>query len=67
MKFQLKSVEQLHEQARLELEKQTHERTQERTETNAQIAELIAKLVEHKFFISLFSKKMFPFLIIDNN
>jgi len=42
---QLKLVEQLHEQARIELNKQIHERTQENTETKAYILELTTKLV----------------------
>ncbi|CAF1438078.1 unnamed protein product [Rotaria sordida] len=44
LQSQLKLVEQLHEQARIELNKQIHERTQENAETTAQIVELTTKL-----------------------
>jgi hypothetical protein len=45
----LKLVEQLHEQARMELNKQIHERTQENAETTAHIIELTTKLVRQTF------------------
>jgi hypothetical protein len=42
---QLKLIEQLHEQARIELNKQIHERTQEKAETAAHILELTTAIV----------------------
>jgi hypothetical protein len=47
----LKLVEQLHEQARMELNKQIHERTQENAETTAHIIELTTKLVRQSFLL----------------
>jgi len=44
LQSQLKLVEQLHEQARIELNKQIHERTQENAETTSHIVELTSKL-----------------------
>jgi hypothetical protein len=41
----LKLIEQLHEQARIELNKQIHERTQEKAETAARILELTTAIV----------------------
>ncbi len=46
---QLKLVEQLHEQARMELNKQIHERTQENTDSTNHILELTTKLVGEIF------------------
>lgn len=48
---QLKLVEQLHEQARTELNKQIHERTQENTQATAHIVELTTKNVKKNFLI----------------
>ncbi|CAF4101460.1 unnamed protein product [Rotaria sp. Silwood2] len=44
LQSQLKLIQQLHEQARIELNKQIQERTQENAETTAQIFELTTKL-----------------------
>jgi hypothetical protein len=54
----LKLVEQLHEQARTELNQQIHERTQEKVETTSHIVELTTKFVRQIsrfFFIIKFS------------
>jgi hypothetical protein len=46
----LKLTEQLHEQARIELNKQIHERTQENAETSAHIRELTTKIVKQNIY-----------------
>ena len=60
MQSQLKLVEQLHQQARQELDKHIHERTQEKSQATTQIVELTSKIV-NTYIVSLVSKSNFVF------
>jgi hypothetical protein len=57
----LKLVEQLHEQARTELNKQIHERTQENAQTTAHIIDLTTKLVKINLLFSVQKKNFVRF------